>query len=75
MANTAQPSLRGVHLNYTGDWATGTFDCCSDFKTLLCAFCCFPCFLCDLDQDAGVIINFSLIFEEITNIFNRIILN
>ena len=36
MANTVQPGLRGVHLNYTGEWATGTFDVCSDVKTLLC---------------------------------------
>ena len=75
MANTAQPSLRGVHLNYTGEWSTGTFECCSDFKTLLCACCCTPCFLCDLDRDAGVIIIFCLIFERLLIFFIGIIFN
>ena len=53
MATTSQP--RGRQFKYTEPWSTGTFECCADFKTLLCALCCTPCFLCDLDGDAGVI--------------------
>ena len=53
--NNMQPMAAGSgqSLEYTGEFAAGLFDCCSDCKNCIMALLCGPCFMFCLFSDAG----------------------